>query len=164
MTPDTLARLQRAMERYRETFDETQTHLRAAAAPGTPQWVFALDKLTLGEVKEYGILLAEAEKKRRSARTALHAVIELMALHGDGLRGDDPSAWIAGESADGVDERAWHDRLDRFISVVNYARDAGVIYINGDFRPSTETGSDSTDEFSVPDFASLGQPNAIQEG
>lgn len=162
MNPDTLQRLERAMARYREAFDETQTHLRAAAGPQVPQWVFQLDQLTLGEVRELGLLLSEAEGRRRTARTALHAVVELLALHGEGLRGHDPAAWIATESADSTDESAWHDGLDRFISVVNYARDAGVIYVNGDFRPSTEPGSDSTDEYAVPDFAALGAPNALQ--
>ncbi|TNE87911.1 MAG: hypothetical protein EP330_16595 [Deltaproteobacteria bacterium] len=163
MSPETIARLQVAMQRYREAFDQTQVHLRAAGGPQTPQWVFALDKLTLGEVREYGILLAEAEEKRRTARTALHAIVELLALHGDGISGQDPTTWIATESAGTSDEHAWHDALDRFISVVNYAREAGVIYVNGDFRPSDDAGSDSTDEWSVPDFAAMGMANAAQE-
>lgn len=150
--PDVLERIHQAMTRYRETFEETQEHLRAAAGPQTPQWVFALDELTLGEVKEISLLLAGAEKRRRTARTALHAQLELLALRGGTRAGDDTASWIAGDSAGTPDDNTWQDGLDRFISVVNYARKAGVIYINGDFRPSDSPGSDTTDEWAVPDF------------
>ena len=88
--------------------------------------------------------------------------VELLALHGETLPGDDPTSWIAAGAAEAVDNHAWHDSLDRFISVMNHARDAGVMYVNGDFRPSDDPGSDTTDDWPVPDFASLGLPNANQ--
>lgn len=162
MSPATIERLHAAMARYREAFENTQAHLRATSVQGAPQWVFALDGLPLNEVREYGIRLAEAEEKRRTARAALHALVELLALHGETLPGDDPTSWIAAGAAEAVDNHAWHDSLDRFISVMNHARDAGVMYVNGDFRPSDDPGSDTTDDWPIPDFASLGLPNANQ--
>ncbi|MCO4747686.1 MAG: hypothetical protein KC912_23015 [Proteobacteria bacterium] len=140
------------MARYREAYEESQSHLRAVAGQGVPQWVFALDEMTLGEVRDIGLLLAGAEERRRAARTALHAVLELAALGGDTASGHSTADWIAGESARTDNDHAWQDGLDRFISVVNYARKAGVIYINGDFRPSDSPGSDTTDGWIVPDF------------
>ena len=153
---DVQARLQRAMDRYREAVADVQARLKVAETGNIPRWVFALDQLTLGEVKEMSVLLGQAEERRRAARAALHATIELMALQGSTTPSSpDMGAWIASTSAETTDDDAWLRSLDRFIGVMQYAKSNRVMFVNGDFRPVDHDDVDTTDEWDPPNLERL---------
>ncbi len=129
-----------AAEAYRRAFREVQDQLRAADMGRIPSWCFAVDRMDIEEVRKLSEDLGTAEEERRRRRVALHAIAELMALTGD----QEPSLGAAAEaivsSLDGDPDA----ELDRFITVVNYAKAGGVIYLNGTFEPvTTRTGISS---------------------
>ena len=128
-----------AADAYREAFREVQNHLRDADMGRIPAWCFAIDRMDLDDVEKLSTELAVAEQNRRRRRVALHALAELIALTGDtntrpGLSAD-PEALVSSLEGDADAE------LDRFITVINYAKSGGVIYVNGTFEPVSTRAS-----------------------
>ena len=125
---EALARLSEAMRSYREAFAQVQHILQTSDLGQIPSWVFAIDRLELDQVQGLSSELLVAETRRRSARTALRSLAELMALEGDPTARPD-----TGDQSD-------LPKLDRFITVINAARSGGCIYVNGTFEPIGRDG------------------------
>ncbi|MEZ4322628.1 MAG: hypothetical protein R3F61_34495 [Myxococcota bacterium] len=136
-----ISELERISGEYRKAFDTVQRLLATLDLGTVPPYVFAIDKF---DVKDLGALspqLARVEQRRRQWRAALHAMAELTALQdgkptagADVLATFDPDAESGdlsqmAASADGM------EGLDRFISVVQYARTVGCMYVDGGFQP-----------------------------
>jgi len=134
---DAVERLAELTARYRSAFEEVQDCLANAEMGRIPAWVFAVDRLKMDDIAALSLELAAAESKRRSLRVALHALVEFIALE------DTDSDGIGNATANvdelitsmGAEEDDHARQLDRFISVVNYAKSGGCIYINGTFEP-----------------------------
>ena len=130
-----LRRFAEAAEAYRKAFREVQKQLRDTDMGRIPAWCFAVDRMELAELERLAPALATAERERRQWRVALHALSEYIALHGDAdpalpsIDGGNEEELIESLRGDGDAE------LDRFITVINYARSGGVIYVNGTFEP-----------------------------
>lgn len=142
MTPsrEAMARFTEAMRTYREAFAHVQQILSTSDLGPVPSWVFAIDRLPLDQVQAMSEELLVAESRRRRARTALHGLVELMALED----GDVPSKPDTGDEAN-------LPKLDRFITVINSARGGGCIYVNGQFEPiGRDPLPDPNDTFDVP--------------
>lgn len=139
---ESIERFALAAEAYRTAFQEAQRAL-AEADPGTvPSWVFAVDRLPVEDLRTLAEPVRRAELKRRQARAALHALVELVALEDDGTHGP------AGPP-DGADQ-ADLSKLDRFITVANGARKHGCAYVNGMFEPmGRDTLPDPADTFDL---------------
>lgn len=134
-----VARLAEAAEAYRTSFHAVQQHLRQADMGRIPAWCFAVDRMELEELDKLSPALARAELERRRRRTALHALAELIALSGD-----EPSAPpepVVAEPVTRPSEGAADAELDRFITVVNFAKAGGATYVNGTFEPVSLRGS-----------------------
>lgn len=157
-TRDALGRLAEVSVRYREAFDEVQGLLAKTELGAIPSWVFAIDRLSLEELAPHGEALVEAETRRRRWRTALQALTELVALDDPGqTRPDSDEVPVAPDTADQADL----PRLDRFITVVNFARAGGCIYLNGSFAPvEREEQPDAADTFDLPDHREDGGTGA----
>ncbi|MCB9688789.1 MAG: hypothetical protein H6738_23750 [Alphaproteobacteria bacterium] len=140
---ESIERFAKAAEAYREAFRDTQQALAEADVGTVPSWVFAVDRLHEDEVRALPEPVRRAELRRRQVRAALHALVELVALEDDGRHGP------AGPP-DGADQ-ADLTKLDRFITVANFARHHGCAYVDGMFQP-TERGSipDPADTFDLP--------------
>ncbi len=140
---ESVERFALAAEVYRVAFAEAQRAL-AEADPGTvPSWVFSVDRLTVEDLRTLPEPIRKAELRRRQARAALHALVELVALEDDGTHGP------AGPP-DGADQ-ADLSKLDRFITVANGARKHGCAYVNGMFEPmGREPIPDPADTFDLP--------------
>ncbi len=140
-TRDAIRRLSDLTARYREAFEDVQACLARAKMGRIPAWVFAVEKLTIEDVASLSEELAAAESKRRSLRIALHALVELIALEDLDMNAtSDPNAEVdelitsmSGQENDSARQ------LDRFISVINYAKNGGCIYLDGTFEPVLRT-------------------------
>jgi hypothetical protein len=136
-TRDAIRRLSDLTSRYREAFEQVQDCLANAEMGRIPAWVFAVERLKIEDVAELSEDLAAAESKRRSLRVALHALVEFIALEDldmEAPRGRDSEVdELITAMDDQEDESA--RKLDRFISVINYAKNGGCIYLNGTFEP-----------------------------
>lgn len=146
---DAMVRLAEAAQQYREAFREVQRALLDEDLGRVPSWVFAVDRLPLEEVEDLSPRLARLEARRRRWRVALHAMAELIALEdtGESLRAPPDTSQL-----DTADESNL-PRLDRFITVVNFARQGNVIYVNGGFEPVERTSpseEDDKDTFELP--------------
>jgi hypothetical protein len=152
---DAALRLAEVAAEYRAAFEEVQALLERADLGPIPGWVFALDRLAIDELSGMGEALHEAELRRRQWKVALHAMAELVALEG----GEAPEVPRAGAPADDANL----PRLDRFISVVNYARAGGCMYVNGRFQPVGRRAPepDDKDTFDFPDRKTTG-PGGIE--
>lgn len=126
-----LNRLAEASKAYRRAFREVQDQLRATELGRIPAWCFAVDRMEIEELEKLSPELAAAEQDRRRRRVALHALTELIALTGD----HEPTLGSAAEAMMSSLEGDPDAELDRFITVVNYAKNGGVIYVNGTFEP-----------------------------
>lgn len=124
---DALARFAEVAERYERAFAQVQDLLRQAEHGRLPSWVFAIDGVRLEALAAVSPELAEAERDRRAWRTALHALAEHIALGGDAVALDD--------GAPDQRDDAHLQKLDRFISIVNAAKEGGCIYVDGRFQP-----------------------------
>jgi len=133
---DAVERLADLSARYRSAFVEVQDCLARAEMGRIPAWVFAVERLPIEDVAALSEELAAAESRRRSLRVALHALIELIALEDDEGRPADGSDvdHLVTAMSDAEDDGA-QKQLDRFISVINYAKSGGCIYVNGTFEP-----------------------------
>lgn len=134
-----LVRLADAADAYRASFLAVQQHLRQADMGRIPAWCFAVDRMELEELDRLSPALARAELERRRRRVALHALVELIALSGD-----EPSAPpepVDAESLSRPSEGTADAELDRFITVVNFAKAGGATYVNGTFEPVSLRGS-----------------------
>jgi hypothetical protein len=139
---ESIDRLSVAAESYRSAFQEVQRALAGAPPGSVPSWVFAVDRLVGDELRTLPENIRRTELKRRQARAALCALIELVALEDDGTHGP------AG-SPDGA-EQADLAKLDRFITVTNGAREQGCFYVNGMFEPmGREAMTDAADTFDL---------------
>lgn len=125
---DALARFAEVAERYERAFAEVQELLRRADHGQLPSWVFAIDGVRLEALAAVSPELAEAERDRRAWRTALHALAEHIALGGD-------ATGVSEDGAPDARDDAHLQKLDRFISVVNAAKEGGCIYVDGRFQP-----------------------------
>lgn len=143
-TREAVQRLAETAERYRQAFARVQDLLATLDLGRVPSWVFAIDRLNLDELRASHPELAEAEELRRAWRTALHALVEHIALDDEGEDVSDdyedeaPSTEEVDRLVSGLDGGvdADHQRkLDRFISVVNFAKAGGCIYVDGGFQP-----------------------------
>lgn len=150
---DALQRLAETSARYRDAFLEVQAVLASLDLGRVPSWTFAIDRLPLEEVAELSPALAEAEERRRAWRTCLHALTELIAL-------DDPDApgEIAGEPTEASGDAEHLGKLDRFITIVNFAKAGGCIYVDGGFQPVARPGTKEAAPAPRP------EPNAMPEG
>jgi hypothetical protein len=147
---EALARFNDAMRTYREAFAHVQEILSTSDLGPVPSWVFAIDRLPLDQVQAMSEELLVAESRRRRARVALHALVELMALE-DGEATGKPD----------TGDEANLPKLDRFITVINSARSGGCIYVNGQFEPiGRDPLPDPNDTFDVPPMR---QPKAEAE-
>ncbi len=127
-----LSRFNDAADAYRDAFRKVQNLLRDADTGRVPAWAFAIDRMDLSDVHALSPELGAAEEERRRWRVALHALAEHIALSGDTTRpglSEDPESLVS--SLDGHADA----ELDRFITVINYAKAGGVIYVNGTFEP-----------------------------
>ena len=131
-----LQRFADASERYRAAFIEVQRQLREAELGRIPVWCFAIDRMAIEDVRNLSPALYDAEDERRRWRVALHALAELIALNSvespvvpEAQPAETPEAMLE-SMGDGADAE-----LDQFITVINYAKNGGVIYVNGTFEP-----------------------------
>lgn len=142
---DATARLSEIAAAYRTAFDDVQARLGMLKTGKIPRWVFGIDQFDIIELAAMDRDLARAEQRRRQWRAALHAMAELAALQGEEvpLVGTseitlDPDAFDEDGDLTSITESADPDglpALDRFISVVQYARSAGCMYVDGGFAP-----------------------------
>jgi hypothetical protein len=115
--------------------------------------------MTLEDIHHKSPKLAEAEQWRRSCKVALHSLAQHMSLEPEpgeeGPEGEFIAATTSGEEVDilmsslspetadseakNVVDPVSQRKLDAFISVVNYARGGGCIYVNGGFEPVKRT-------------------------
>lgn len=140
-------RLSRACRTYRDAFELVERTLIEQGNADLPTWVFNLEAFELEAIHQASPAVASAEKKRRAARTALHAVAEMIAL-------DDPTAsmgvmpsdvtpesptdvnqWVETLSSKANEDLRWLRVLDRFIGIVGRADTGGALYVNGSFEP-----------------------------
>lgn len=139
-----IAQIDRAATAYQAAFARVKDLLGGRVGGSLPEFVFTLDRMDLGEVAVHSKEIAEAEQLRRQWRAALHAACELAALESgdvprpgprvqDTLDPDSLELDLASPSP-GVDPAALPE-LDRFISVVQGARAAGCMYVDGTFAP-----------------------------
>lgn len=148
ISPQHLTRIEATAASYREAFDHVKSLLAQRTDGALPEFVFALDLLDVVAIAAQDASLARAEQQRRQWRAALHAMCELAAL--DSQEPDQPSATdtldpdafdaLLGEEAAPPPETAALPGLDRFISVVQYARTAGCMYVDGGFVPVLKGG------------------------
>jgi hypothetical protein len=137
-------------ERYRSAFVRVQQRLTLVKDLPVDAWVFNLDRLKLEDIHAVDAELGLLEEHRRQVRAALHALTELHALDGEGAGlEDDQDARSTFERLDGAGED--RRQLDRFMTVVNAARDAGCIYVNHTFQPAM--GYDDPGRASPPSAA-----------
>jgi hypothetical protein len=139
----TQSELERIGREYRKAFDTVQSLLNACDLGTIPPYVFAIDRFDIKQLGELDRTLAKAERRRRQWRAALHAMVELQAL--EAREEDHPVVSAAAETMDPDDptdsstlnEATKSDmpHLDRFISVVQYARTVGCSYVDGGFQP-----------------------------
>jgi hypothetical protein len=144
LSPKHVGQIEQAAASYREAFDEVRALIDQLAVRGLPEHVFALDRMDVEEIGQISKPIARAEQRRRQWRAALHAMCELAALDSaaaphepraqDTLDPDTLQGLGAPEAAPPVDPSALSG-LDRFISVVQYARTAGCMYVDGRFEP-----------------------------
>lgn len=141
--PEAQRRVAEAMARFVRAVEAVEAALVAAPELEIPRFVFALD--LLDDVGPAGLPapLARAERDRRQARAALHAVTEHVALElvpGPSrwqspamphAPGEATSALSAQREADLTTDDALH--LDRFITVLERARRQGASFQNGTF-------------------------------
>lgn len=144
LSPKHVGQIEQAAAAYRDAFDEVRALLDRLVVRGLPEHVFALDRMDVEEIGQISKEIARAEQRRRQWRAALHAMCELAALDStapldeprvqDTLDPDSLHDLGAAEAAPAVDPSALSG-LDRFISVVQYARTAGCMYVDGRFEP-----------------------------
>ncbi len=137
-TRDAIQRLAELTERYRIAFSEVQDCLAAAEMGRIPAWVFAIDRLKMEEVNALSPQLAIAESRRRSLKVAMHALVEFIALEDEGEgHTSEPTTEEVAHLMSAMEEQEVEAArgLDRFISVVNYAKAGNCIFINGTFEP-----------------------------
>ena len=135
---EALERLSQVAVAYRQAFDDVQRALGELDAGQMPRWAFAVDRMPIDDMRDHAPELARAEQLRRRWRVALHAMAELVAL------GECEVAPLVAERARADLDRPSLDevdraRLDRFISVIDQAREGGCIYLNGTFQPVDHT-------------------------
>ncbi|MCB9677054.1 MAG: hypothetical protein H6737_18195 [Alphaproteobacteria bacterium] len=131
--------LERIAGEYRKAFDEVQGILATLDLGSVPPYVFAIDRFDVKDLAVSSPKLAKAEQRRRQWRAALHAMAELTALQSAPPQGAtiDPDApeSLASMAGDGD-----MGSLDRFISVLQYARSVGCMYVDGRFEPVFKGG------------------------
>lgn len=142
MSPSVAAQLAEIAREYRKAFDDVQEVLQRTDTGKVPGWVFAIDRFDVKDLAEMSKELARVEQRRRQWRSALHAMSELMALHEDEIPVPAPSASDTYDPETSLEEMVSNPpdpsslpALDRFISVVQYARTVGVMYVDGTFQP-----------------------------
>lgn len=151
MPRELVARLTRACTTYREAFEEVERTLIEQGNAELPTWVFNLEAFDLDAIHAVSPAVASVERKRRAARTALHAVAEMIALDDptasmatmppDVTSGVDPESpegvnqWVDKLSAKASEDLRWLRVLDRFIGIVGRADTGGALYVNGSFEP-----------------------------
>jgi len=135
---EAIGRLAELTEQYREAFGEVQDCLARAEMGRIPAWVFAIDRLKMEEIVALSPELAAAESRRRSLKVAMHALVEYIALEDDSqVPLPDPSTEEVADLMSSIEEQEVESarQLDRFITVVNYAKSGSCIFINGTFEP-----------------------------
>jgi hypothetical protein len=139
-----MERFQAAAKTYRDAHERVERALENEQSPNLPTWVYNLETFEHATLQEISPRIASLERQRRFARSALHAVSELIAL-------DDPDAPLTGMpaelgqgganetieqlSAKATKDLRWLRVLDRFIGVVGRADSGGAHYVNGGFQP-----------------------------
>lgn len=139
-----MERFHSAAKTYREAHERVERALEVEQSPNLPTWVYNLETFDHPTLQEISPRVAALERQRRFARSALHAVSELIAL-------DDPDAPLTGVASDlgqgGANETIeqlsakatkdlrWLRVIDRFIGVVGRADSGGAHYVNGGFQP-----------------------------
>lgn len=145
--PTQLQSLQERLDAYREAFEEVQRLAEQATSGAIPKWVFTLSRFPLTDLEELDPDLAEAEAYRRACRVALHSMVEFLALQdtGDEAYLQAVASKVAAPELDKL-EAADQQHLDRFISIMNYAKTERVIYVNGAFQPTLCPEDDDIDD------------------
>ena len=135
---DAMQRLTALTDQYRAAFGDVQDLLARSELGRIPSWVFAIDRLKIEEINALSPELAAAENRRRTLKIAMHALLEYIALEDDApIDRDDPSTEEVANLVSSLEDRELDNarQLDRFITVVNYAKSGGCIFINGTFEP-----------------------------
>lgn len=142
-----LDRLVAAAAAYRDAYAATEEAIAAHFDdPESRLWVFNLAEWDDEDMSTLHPAIQRAERRRRQARVALHAVAELLALENPAgameLYGGGPPAAASAQGLGGwasaageaTDER-WMRALDRFVGIVNGADAGACIYLDGTFVP-----------------------------
>lgn len=154
---------------YRERYEAVERALEAEAAiqPELPGWVNRLDEIDLQRLWELSPEVANAERQRRTARAAMYAAVELLALDDpeaplSDFSDDDPtltnvridgkSRTVDALSAKATGDTRWLRVLDRFIGVVQRADRDGCMFVNGTFEPVNQHELDDQEFTNVADL------------
>lgn len=143
ITPLWLAKLEEATLQYSLAFQRVHDQLGKTNTGRVPPWCFALDRMNIEDVAVLDPILARLEHDRRRWRAALHSLTEYIALRDT----DDSLPMPQPEDGPDVnpDAGTLTQELDRFITVLNRAKNGGVIYVNGTFEPVNMANTPTTE-------------------
>lgn len=142
ITPNWLAKLEEATHQYSLAFQRVHDQLGQTNTGRVPPWCFALDRMNIEDVAVLDPILARLEHDRRRWRVALHSLTEYIALRD--IDDSVPMPKPQGNPDDNLDAGTLTQDLDRFITVLNRAKNGGVIYVNGTFEPVNMANSPTT--------------------
>lgn len=143
-SPRHAEQVERIATRYREAFEHVTARLQQRTDGALPEFVFSLDQMDVAQIATIDAEIARAERLRRQWRAALHAMCELAALDtGDPEQPSvvdtlDPEHFDL--DAPAPTSPASPPGLDRLISVLQYARSTGCMYVDGGFEPVVKGG------------------------
>lgn len=138
-----MTKFEEATRNYRLAFQRVHDRLQETNTGRVPPWCFALDRMNIEDVANLDPVLARLEHDRRRWRAALHSLAEYIALK-------DEVEFVPGprepaETEGTLDPGRLTRELDRFITVLNRAKNGGVIYVNGTFEPVNLAKPDRTE-------------------
>ncbi len=134
--------------RYDEAFAEVERLLSQQADLDERQpWVHSLAQQPLVLLEHKHPELAQAERRRRAWRVALHAAAELLAWHSSGKSGLPEGLSLAGILELTPDDESVRCALDRFVTTLDYAKEGGCHYVDGQFLPGGSTDWGAWEDF-----------------
>ena len=136
-------RFQEVARRYDEAFAEVERHLATyRGEDGAIPWVNSLAYVPLVTLEQRDPPLAAAEASRRAWRVALHTCAELLAWHLGGRSGLPEDLDFADLFQKTPAEEDVRRVLDRFVTTLDYAKDGGCHYVDGQFLPEVHPGQE----------------------
>jgi len=138
-----MTKFDEATRNYRLAFQRVHDRLQETNTGRVPPWCFALDRMNIEDVANLDPVLARLEHDRRRWRAALHSLAEYIALKDEVEFA--PSPREPAETEGTLDPGKLTRELDRFITVLNRAKNGGVIYVNGTFEPVNLAKPDRTE-------------------